>query len=585
MRLLVVLLGLVLLMPAHAASAVATATEEEKLNAFFQKFLDEEHAAWPLAATQLGDRRFDDKLDDPSAANLEAGKARYRRFQAELPKQVDYQKLSRDGQIDYEIFAHHLERSLWLAENLKPYETDPRSYVSLLTDSTYLLLTQSSAAKPVNIRNCVARMRQMPRVIAVAKTSLKDCPRVFVETAIRQTKGAISYYQSGIYQLAGETPQFSEISKAAPPVLAALQDYLQHLEKEVLPKATENWRLGKEKFAQKLRYELEAGLGAEEILQDAEREANRVESEMYVIARQLWSSLYPGEALPPDDADGRSRTIRFVLNKLAKKHGTVAGLVQDVRNTVAEVKKFIADKDILQLPEPDTCQIVEMPEFQRGNTTAYLNPAPPLDPKAGSCYAVSPPPADWDERRQTSYLEEYNDYMTKILTIHEGYPGHYVQLDYANRCPSLIRKVLYSGVFAEGWAVYTEQMMLDQGFGNGDLALRLHQLKFYQRAVINTILDHKMHCTALTDQEALDLLIKRAYQAEGEALGKIIRSKQTACQLSTYFVGRMAFYRLRQQIQREWGDRFILGRYHEAVLAHGTVPVKYLPELVRRRVK
>ena len=175
--------------------------------------------------------------------------------------------------------------------------------------------------------------------------------------------------------------------------------------------------------------------------------------------------------------------------------------------------------------------------------------------------------------------------MLQVLTIHEAYPGHYVQLEYSNRCPSLIRKVLQSGVFIEGWAVYTEQMMLDQGYGDGSLPLRLNQLKFYLRAVANTILDHKMHCTEMTDVEAFQFLTEGAYQSEGEAKLKIIRAKQSSTQLSTYFVGRMAHYRLRQQIQREMGESFELGRFHEAVLDHGSVPMKYLPELVRTRLK
>src|SRR3984957_9794545 len=207
-----------------------------------------------------------------------------------------------------------------------------------------------------------------------------------------------------------------------------------------------------------------------------------------------------------------------------------------------------------------------MPEFQRGFSVAYLNQAPPLDNKADSVYAVSPPPKEWDARKVETYLREYNRHMLQLLTIHEAYPGHYVQLEYSNRHPSLLRRVLGSGVFAEGWAVYTEQMMLDQGYGDGDLAMRLNQLKWYLRAVGNAILDYKMHCTSMT---------------EGEALGKIVRSKQSSCQLSTYFVGRMAFYRLRQEIEREQGDKFELGRFHEAVMDHGTLPVKYLPERVR----
>src|SRR5437588_52450 len=170
-----------------------------------------------------------------------------------------------------------------------------------------------------------------------------------------------------------------------------------------------------------------------------------------------------------------------------------------------------------------------MPGFQRGNTIAYLNPAPPLAAQAASLYAISPPPKDWDARRVDSYLQEYNRHMLHILTIHEGYPGHYVQFEYSNPHPSLIRRALQSGVFAEGWAVYTEQMMLDQGYGNGDLALRLNQLKFYLRAVANTILDHKMHCANLSDEEAMDLLVRRSFQAEGEALGKVVRAKLSSC--------------------------------------------------------
>jgi uncharacterized protein (DUF885 family) len=160
--------------------------------------------------------------------------------------------------------------------------------------------------------------------------------------------------------------------------------------------------------------------------------------------------------------------------------------------------------------------------------------------------------------------------MLLVLTIHEAYPGHYVQLAYSNRSPSLLRRVLTSGTFAEGWAVYTEQMMLDQGFGARDLALRLNQLKFYLRAVVNAILDRKMHTEGMTDEQAKELLVSRAFQTEGEAVGKIIRSKQSSCQLSTYFVGRTAFYRLRQKVQRAQGDAFDLGRYHEAVLDHNT---------------
>ena len=553
---------------------------DEQLARFFQEFLKEDFRHRPLEATRLGNHDYDHLLDDISAEARRANLARYKRTLAELPRRVSYDQLSRDGKIDYEILEHALRYRVWLAENTKPFEEDPRTYNAYLTESVYLLLTQSTRPIQVNIRNCVARMSQIPRIVATAKATLRRPPRVHTETAIRQNRGAIQFYSSTIFRLAGETPQFSELARAAKPVVAALKDYQQFLEEELLPRADGDWRLGRDRFYRKLDFELNAGVSAEQVLRDAEIEAARVEREMYVIARQLWGSLFPKQALPPDDAAGRRDTIRRVLARLAQEHGRPDELVRDVKQVVDELRRFIRERDILRLPDPDDCRIIEMPEFQRGNSTAYLNPAPPLDADASSYYAVSPPPSDWDTRRVTSYLEEYNSHMLKILSIHEAYPGHYVQLEYSNRHPSLIRRVLYSGVFAEGWAVYTEQMMLDQGFGNGDLALRLHQLKFYLRAVLNAILDHKMHCTNMTDAEALDLLINRGFQSEGEAVGKIIRAKQSSCQLSTYFVGRMAFYRLRQQVQRRAGSRFNLGRYHEAVLAHGTLPVKYLPELL-----
>jgi uncharacterized protein (DUF885 family) len=570
---------------AMAWQAAASENQDAALAVFFKDYLEKHFRQSPLSATRLGDHRFDHLLDDLSATSRAEWRELSRQTLEDLPKRIDYAKLSRSGQIDYEIFKRSVDADLWLTDNIHPFNDDPRIYNDYATESVYLLLTQSTLPKAQNVKNSAARIRLIPKALAAARQNLGHPPRVFLDTAIRQNRGAIAFYEHAIYDIAGENPQLSELAAPCQALAKELRAYQKFLEDELARRADGQWRIGKEKFARKLDYELDAGLSAEQVLQDAESEFVRVENEMYVIARQLWAQTFPGKALPPDDADGRRSTILQVLGKLNQNHNKVENLVSDARDIVAQIKKFIAEKDILRLPEPDHCQVLEMPEFQRGNTVAFLNPAAPLDPRAASIYAISPPPKDWDARRVNSYLEEYNRYMMHLLTIHEGYPGHYVQLDYANRHPSFIRRVLSSGVFAEGWAVYTEQMMLDQGYGDGNLALRLNQLKWYLRTVANALLDHRMHCTQMSDREALEFLTKGAYQSEGEALGKIVRAKQSSCQLSTYFVGRMAFYRLRQQIEREQGDQFDLGRYHEAVLAHGTLPVKYLPELVHERLK
>ena len=557
-------------------------SSDEALAAFFRQYLDESFALRPFSATQMGDHRFDWQLDDLSAAGRTRWVEQTRRALAALPQRVDYAKLSRDRQVDFEIIRHELEKSIWLAENTRPFEDDPRIYNDYLNDSIYLLLAQSSLPRETNVANAIARMAHLPRVVETAKQNLRNPPRVFVETAIRQNQGAIAFYETDIFSYAGQSAQRGALKSATLPVVAALKDYQQFLEKDLLPRANGEWRLGKDKFGRKL--ELDAGLTADQVLADAEAEFERVQREMYVVACQLWSQYFPLLPLLPDDAAGRRETVQRVLSRIAQKHGTPQTLVRDVKGAVKELKRFLRDRPILLLPEPDRCQIIEMPEFQRGNSTAYMNSPPPLDTNATGFYAVSPPPKDWSAERVKSYFEEYNNEMLRILTIHEAYPGHYVQFEYANARGSLPRNVLSSGPYVEGWAVYTEQMMLDQGYGAGDLALRLTQLKFYLRAVVNAILDHKMHCTAMSDAEAMTLLTEGGYQSEGEARLKVIRAKQSSAQLSTYFVGRMAHYRARQQMSRERGEQFSLPRYHQAVLDLGPVPVKYLPELVKRRL-
>jgi uncharacterized protein (DUF885 family) len=552
-----------------------------RLAKLFQSYLDEEFRRHPVYATQQGNHEHDDRMDDLSPEARAEDRATLETWAEILPKLELWGGAHRNTEIDRHIWVHALKYQLWQIDNDNRFEFDPRVYGEYVSDSVFILFTQSSLPRERNVANAARRITYIPKVVAAAKAGLKNPPRALTEIAIRRNRGAISFYEKEVYEFAGETPGSEPLATPCREAVKALKDYQDWLETELLPRSTGDWRLGKEKFAKKLELELDAGLTADEVLELADAEADRVEREMYTLARQLWAKHFPGRPLPPDDPAGRRTTIQGVMGELSKDHGKPEDLIADAGKTAEKIKAFIRDRKILTLPDPDTCRVVEMPEFQRGFSVAYLNPAPPLDPKAASLYAVSPPPKEWTPERVETYLREYNSAMLQILTIHEAYPGHYVQLAYSSRCPSLVRKLLYSGTFAEGWAVYTEQMMLDQGYGDGDLSLRLHQLKFYQRAVINAILDHKMHCANMTDDEAMRLLVDRGFQTEAEAVGKIARAKQSSTQLSTYFVGRTAFYRLRQDVQRKHGDAFDLARFHEAVLSHGTLPVKYLPELVK----
>jgi uncharacterized protein (DUF885 family) len=567
-----------------AVFATPALPADSRLETFFRRYLDERFALHPTEATALGDHRFDDRMDDLSPAALEKSLEHLKRSRAALRQEVDRAGLSPDERINFDIFNHELEASIWVRENTQPFANNPRAYNEYISDSVFLLLTQSRLPKETNVANAIARMKHIPAVVAAAKANLKHPPRVVLETAMRQNKGSIGFYEGDLFEIVGETAQLAALKAEAARVVAVLKEYQQWLEKELLPRATGDWRLGKRKFAKKLEYTLNAGMTADEVLRDAESEFARVHHDLYVIARQLWHRYFPAAPLPVADDAGRRATVAKVITAVSKEHGKPEEIVADARATVDRIKAFIREKDILRLPDPDRCRVIEMPEFQRGNSLAYMNGAPALDPDAPSLYAISPPAKDWTPQRAQSLLEEYNRHMLQVLTIHEAYPGHYVQLEYSSRTPSFLRRVLQSGVMVEGWAVYTEQMMLDQGYGNGDLQLRLNQLKFYLRAVCNAILDHKLHAANMSDEEAIRLMVDGAFQSEEEARAKLIRAKQTSTQLSTYFVGRMAMVRLRDHVQRELSDKFSLGRYHEAVLSQGSVPVKYLPELVRAKL-
>lgn len=563
----------------------SAASADDDLTAFYKAYLEARFRMEPAAATYLGDHRFDGELENPTPAERGRWLDLTRSTLRDLPRRIDRNALSPDGRVDFDILRHDLETTLWLAANTHPFEEDPRTYNAYLGDAVYSLFTQSPLPKETNVAHAIARMRRIPAIVATAKATLSQPPRVITETAIRQNRGTIGFYEKEIFELAGDTPRLPDLRAAAAPVVAALKDYQQFLEGPLLQRADGEWRLGRKRFARKLDLVLDAGVGADEVLADAESEFERVNRELYVVSRQLWSRYFARQPLPPDDPEGRRTTVSRVIAAVSLEHGRPEDLVTDARDGVDRIKAFIRDHDILRLPDPDRCQVIEMPEFKRGNSIAYLEPSPPLEPDTASLYAISPPPADWGADKVRTFLEEYNRHMLQILTIHEAYPGHYVQLEYSNRTRSLIRRVLQSGVYIEGWAVYTEQMMLDQGYGDGDLRLRLMQLKFYLRAVANAILDHRMHCSGWSDEQAMALLVEGAYQSEGEARLKVIRAKQSSTQLSTYFVGRMAHYRLRQEIARELGNTFDLARYHEAVIGAGSIPTKYLPTVVRERLR
>lgn len=546
-----------------------------RLDALFGEYLDLWFRFSPTDGTTLGSHTRDAELDDLSAEAIAARLSAFEAYRGRLSTSFDPARLTPALRADLEILENAVDGELLGLRELKPFERNPLVYSSLISDSVYDLLKRDFAPLDTRVKSAIARMRAIPRLLDQARANLRSPPLPQAEVAIRRNKGASSFYESEILEFLRGSSLAEEAAAEGKKTAMALRGYQKWLEEDLLPRATGDWRLGMDLWARKLRHSLNSSLTADEIGARARTEFDRVRAEMLEVARGLWPTYFAGKPLP-EGPDALRETVRAVLGRIADEHSTRDSIVADARKVVEDLRRFIREKGLVPLPEPDRCNLIVMPEFQAGVSTAYLDPAPPLDQSGKSFYAIEPFPSSWSEAEVMSRLREYNSHMLKILSIHEGYPGHYVQLEASNRYPSRIRKVLGNGPMIEGWAVYTERMMVEAGFAGGDPRLRLSRLKFYLRAVTNALLDRGLHCEKMTDEAALKLMTEEAFQEENEAKGKLVRAKVTATQLSTYFVGYQEIAALREELERVQGSGFSLPRFHEQFLSQGSPPVRVI---------
>jgi len=560
-------------------AAIFTARAQSDADAAFEKIahtaIEEYLATYPENATKLGDHRYDDRFTDYSAAARSKYEAALRRDLAELAK-LDVARLTGPNRIDAQILKLNLEANLFDLTEERGFEWNPLYYNPSLGDGVYVFIAREFAPAEQRVPNLIKRLNEMPRVIAQIKATLKNPPRIHTETAIQQTAGAINLITSELDELVAQVPSAkSEFAAAQTKALDALRDYQRWLEKDVLPSAKGEFRLGAERFRKKLRFTLDSDLSPEELLRRAERELAATTDQLYATA----ASLYP-KYFPKADAaalNERAKVIRAVFDQLAEKHADDRTVVARAKEITDAATRFVRQQDFVTVPDTPL-KVIEQPEFQRGVAIAYCDQPGALEPNGETYYSVAPTPADWTAQRKLSFYREYNDYMLHDLTVHEAMPGHYLQLAHANRfhAPTLVRAVWMSGTFVEGWAVYAEQLMANKGFGGPEV--KMQQLKMRLRMIINSILDQKIHTAGMTEKEALDLMMQRGFQEEGEAVGKWRRACQNSTQLSTYFVGAIEHDDLRAAAEKKEGASFNEKRYHDRILSVGSPAVKYVRE-------
>jgi uncharacterized protein (DUF885 family) len=569
--------------PQQAPAPAAPSAADAAFESVTRRYLDEMLALTPVRATELGEHRFDDKVDDVSAAGRDARNALARDLLADIAA-IDRAQLSRAAQVDAHLLSRRLEYQIWRSEVLQEWRWDPLISVGLTGDAIYVGLARDFAPLPERLRNVGARLGELPRLLSQVRESLEPArvPRSHAETAVRQNNGVLSLIDELVAPQLGVLPEAeqAQLKGVVARARAAVSQHQIWLEKRLLPEAKGEFRLGAELYDAKLRFALDSSLSRQEIHDRARAELTSARAQMYEIARKVLAGRPDAPPLSPTpDADTQQNAIAAAL-ELAYAERPKRGDVYDVaRSTYDSALAFVREKDLISLAD-DPLEIVPMPEFRRGVALAYCDSPGPLDRGLKTFYAVSPIPEDWTDAQVDSFLREYNTRSIHNLTIHEAMPGHYLQLAHSNRYSSQIRGVLMSGPFVEGWAVYGERVMTEAGYLDGDPLMQLIQLKWYLRTIGNAILDQAVHVEGIEREAAMQLMVRDTFQEEREASGKWVRAQLSSAQLPTYFVGAQEHVALREEARKRWGKDFTLKRYHDTVLSFGSPPVRYVRALM-----
>jgi uncharacterized protein (DUF885 family) len=555
-----------------------------------ERYLDASLKLNPVTASYVGYHKWDHLLPDMSPAGIDRAIHTLEYFQGELAK-IDRASLTTSWAIDHELIASRIEEELFVLTELKPHEWDVSLYNTLVGGGFYYVTIppQDPAQWPERLKAVLGRMRALPDLLSQAKTNLKNPPRSFTEFVLSQNPGNAMTFSDQLPPLFAPYPELArEFEGLKPVALKAIADYQTFLETELLPRSTGDWRLGKERWEKKLAMTLASDLKGDEIYGAAEKALHDTRVEMFTIAQPLFAAQWPDdktyESMPEDER------INYVVGKViaeaSQEHGTPDSIFEDVKKTADKVKAFITKSGIITLPpETDNFVIEPTPPFLDGLAVAFYNPAPAFEPDLKKSYWISSVPKTGADAE--SYLREYNDYTLQALTIHEAFPGHYVQLYWSSHSDyaSITKQVLESGTMTEGWAVMIEQLLHEEGYSEGDPKNKLFHLKMRLRTFINAMIDLKLHTNTgdeeAMDQWALELMKTKGFQEEAEATRKLRRAKLTSTQLSTYFVGYQEMMAIYREAQQKGGPSFDKKAHLMKMISFGSIPPRIIARLIR----
>lgn len=555
---------------AAPSDAAPLSPSQQSLRRIVDAHFEEQFRRFPLAATLRGLHTYDEQLAGFTAGEQLAWAAILKQELVALPKQVDRSALPPLDRADYDIFESNLKARILEIEEVRGWERNPNTYLNLASSSVYMLINRDFAPLEQRMRSAVARMSRLPEVFATGKATLKNPPRLWTEIALQQAAGTRSLFTDTLPQAFApvqDTALRESFQKEQAKVLAALEDYVRFLREDLLPRSNGDFAIGESIYRRKLQYEEGVTEDIDGLLAWGRSELKRTQGEFREVAKRLDATKEPMD----------------VYRDLGKEHPTPAELVPTATATLEGIRQYLVDQHIITIPSEVRAQVAETPSFNRALSFASMSTPGPYETRATEAYYyVTPPDPAWNAEQTEQHMSFYNRHALELVSIHEAYPGHYVQFLWTKRVDSQVRRLMGSGSFSEGWGLYTEQMMLEAGYGGtGREAdkLKLNQLALYLQRLARYQVGLSLHTRGMTYEQAVRFFEEEAYMTHVNAEREARRGTSDPTYL-VYALGKKMLLELREEAKARWGKDFSLRRFHDAVVSYGYPPVPVVRRLM-----
>jgi len=556
--------------------------DDEKFKKALDTYLDGRWKFYPTSATLAGYHKYDGQLENLSSSSIEKRHEGLDEFNQQFVTKVDKFKLSPELQIDHEMIMDALDLEVFKHENLVPWEYNPIFYNEIFANCVRSLLVKEFAPMDTRAKNAAERLKGLPKLIKQAKENLKTPPQIFTETAIKQFPAIIDFYKIELPQLIEQAPEAhkSKLSANLAKVIPALTDYQNFLQNELLPKSTGNFRLGEQAHLRLARLTLQNDIPLQELNARADADYKNIRREMFIVCIPLYKIMDPKinlENPPPNLSEDQlmNTAITHVFDKIKANLIAKEDYINRIKTSAEEIKEFIIQNELLELPE-ENLDIVPMPLESQGLAWTCLTSPGVYENSGNFSLQVTPIPEDWGEDQTESFFEENNNFLLYLWTVRKAYPGIFVPLLYTRKNPSLIRNLYPNMALIKGWPVGLEEELIVKGFGNYDLRLRLNQLKFLLKAVMDFKLELNIHQGGMTKEMAIAYMTRGGFQTEAEAERKWNRILLKPIESAYPYVGFQEILDMEKEYKSLKGDSFSSKEFRKKLLSYGALPLRHL---------